>query len=129
LNVTIRETSSVFYKNKCRGVKEVIMDYIREIIPVSVDDYNKVPYWVRDIIDKEHREKDKLIHIDGWSMRKPDGEMEFETYSLCFAATLTSMRIYKASKWLGKDEPNVNMVWLDTGEINTYLRAMERVNL
>jgi hypothetical protein len=38
------------------------------------------------------------------------------------------MRIYKASKWLGKDEPNVNMVWLDTGEINTYLRAMERVN-
>ena len=104
------------------------MDRIKEIINVSVDDLTVAPKWVTDIIDKERMNKNKLLHINGWSISLPDGTIEYEVYAMCFASTYTSMHIYKVHKWTGMDEPSTAMTWVDTDELKTYLKKMEGVS-
>ena len=104
------------------------MDLTKEIIDISLSTWETAPYWVKQVIEKERREKNKLIHIDGYSMSRPDSEIEYEVFCLCFASTLTCMRVYKTYKFTTQDKPYVDYIWLDCNEMKTYLDAMKGVS-
>jgi hypothetical protein len=104
------------------------MDLTKEIIGISLSTWETAPDWVKRVIEKEYREKNKLIHINGYSMSKPDGEIEFEVYALCFASTFTSMKVYKVYKFTVQENPYIDYVWVDCNELKTYLDAIKGVS-
>ena len=104
------------------------MDLTKEIIDISLSTWESAPDWVKQVIEREHKERNKLIHIDAYSMSKPNGEIEYEVFCLCFASTHTCMRVYKVYKFTTQDKPYVDYIWLDCNEIKTYLEAMRGVS-
>lgn len=104
------------------------MDLTKEIIDISLSTWETAPDWIEQIVEKERKEKNKLIHIDGYSMSKPDGEIEYEVYSLCFATTFTCMHIYKVYKYTNNDSPYIDYVWVSCDELKTYLDAIKGVS-
>ena len=103
------------------------MDKIKELINISVDDLTVAPKWIMDIIKKEYKDDNKLIHINGWSVSRQDGMLEYEVYAMCFASTFNSMHIYKVHKWANMDEVYIAMTWVDTDELKTYMKELEEV--
>lgn len=104
---------------------------MKEEIAISLDCLENAPEWVTQRIEIERKEKNKLIHISGYSVSRPDGEIEYEVYSLCFATTHTNMRICKITKWFNTwDIDNLKecIVWVNCEELREYLKAIEGVD-
>lgn len=102
------------------------MDYIKVPMEIDKDHLETAPDYIRDILDEELRETNKLIDIRGYSRCYPNGEIEYDTYTLVFLSATDTVRIYRTSKWV--DMPtNTSMVWLDKDELQSYLDIMEGV--
>jgi len=106
----------------------------KRIILVSVENFSKAPKWIKEIIDKEKEENNKLIDIKGYVMETENGEAVYKVFSLCFASTHSTMNIYKVVKWYtsglltGESETIIDKVWVSVDELKTYMEEIKEVN-
>ena len=99
-----------------------------EKVPMAIDKdhLETAPDYIKVILDDEMRETNTLVHISGFSMCYPNGEIAYDIYKIVFYDVLDTVRLYRVSKWA--DMPvNTNMVWLDKKELEDYLDIMEGV--
>ena len=102
------------------------MGTIKVPMEIDKDHLETAPDYLMNILDEELRETNKLIDIRGYSRCYPNGEIEYDTYTLVFLSATNTVRIYRTSKWV--DMPTeTNMIWLDKKDLQSYLDIMKGV--
>ena len=103
------------------------METMKVPMEIDKDHLETAPDYIRKVLDKETKENNILLHIEGESQCYPDGEIAWDLYTLVFASTMTGLRIYKISKWVDMP-PNINYVWLYKDEADKYFDLLKGVD-
>ena len=103
------------------------MDTVKVPMEIDKDHLETAPDYIRQILDKEAKDNNILLHIEGESYCYPDGEDLYDLYTLVFASTMTGLNIYKVSKWVDMP-PRINFVWLFKDEADKYFDLLKGVD-